>query len=539
MQLQWWLAGFALLGAACGDDAAAAGDTDAQTSSTGGDASETTTPEPATSSTTATSSGSATETGLGGTDGESTTEVADSSSTGGGLTELEADVTLHPEQPMVVDVTVYGDAPLPEDLALTHDFDGGVRVAIIDESDPDSRTYRLRGLAPATAHSATATAGDVSAEVTFSTEAPLPGFIPSFDVSGASSGEEPYRMFDLSPFPLSTMSSVFVVDPSGTTRWHLGFDSKDPLPGRLDSVTTTANGTVQFAMQNRFLELDELGTILTDISATQLGIFGIHHEAMTLPSGNVLVLSYSFREVDYPGAPNTLVAGDTIVEFTLEGDVVWTWDTFDHLDPQRVLEPIDSWTIAHPVTGELAYDWTHANGVALAEDGDQLLLSLRHQDWLVAIDRETSDIDWVLGAEGDFSLTEGTWFRHQHSPQWQPDGSLLIYDNAVEAPSGGTTDALARAVRYEVDTIDFTATQVWEIDQQDVSVPFAGDSNLLPANGNYLVLDSTIVAADGFRPRLREVDPTASPMVQWTLDMPAPYFSYRTSASDALVGEPR
>jgi hypothetical protein len=39
-----------------------------------------------------------------------------------------------------------------------------------------------------------------------------------------------------------------------------------------------------------------------------------------------------------------------------------------------------------------------------------------------------------LGARqrGDFTLESGTWFFHQHSPEWQPDGSLLPYDNGPQ-----------------------------------------------------------------------------------------------------------
>ncbi len=438
---------------------------------------------------------------------------------------------------MVVDVTLSGDAELPEDLTLTHDLDDGVRVAILENPDAQTRTFRVRGLSPLTKHGLTAATEALSVPVSFTTEAPLPGFIPSFEVTGESSGERPYRMFDLVQLPVTSTSSIFVVDPAGTTRWHMGYQSRESFPGGIDAVTTTSDGTVHFAMQSRYIEIDELGAVITDISDEDLGILGMHHEAMVLPSGNIVVLAYSFEEVDYPGFPNTLVAGDVIVEFTPQGDVVWSWDTFDHLDPMRILEPIGSWTITHPQTQESAYDWTHANGVTYQEDTDQFLLSLRHQDWLVAIDRESSEVEWILGPGGDFSLTAGRWFAHQHSPQWQPDGSLLLYDNAVEAPSGLTTDALARAVRYELDLDAFAAAQAWELDEQDVSSPFAGDANLLPESGHYMVLDSTVLTEEGFRPRLREVDPDASPMVQWTLDLPAPYLAYRTSASDLLVGE--
>ncbi len=516
------------LSAGCGDDALAAPETDgattsAESTSTGLD------PSTGPQSATASSSGEVAT--------QITTTEADASSSGGQLSSLNAEVRLYPEQPMVVDVTLVGDADLPDDLELTHDFDDGVRVAVLDSPDPTTTTFRVRGLAPVTKHGLTATAAGISVPIVFTSEAPLPGFIPNFEVTGESSGEGPYRMFDLVRLPVSSTSSVFVVDTAGRTRWHMGYESTDPFPGGIDAVTRSTQGTVHFAMQSRYVEIDELGTVLTEVSDEELGVLGMHHEALVLPSGNIVVLAYSFQEVDYPGAPNTLVAGDVVVEFTPQGDVVWSWNSFDHLDPMRILEPIGSWTITHPQTQESAYDWTHANGVAYREDTDQFLLSLRHQDWLVAIDRSSSQIDWILGPDGDFSLTDGTWFAHQHSPQWQPDGSLLVYDNAVEAPSGPTTDALARAVRYELDLTEFTAAAVWEIDAQDVSSPFAGDANLLPDSGHYIVLDSTIQTEEGYRPRLREVDPVASPMVQWTLELPAPFLAYRTSTSEFLVGE--
>lgn len=518
-----------VMSAGCVDDATLGSGTDSGSSSTGPSSAG---PDPTSAS------DSAADSSAGPIATVSTTSGADSSSSGGELSSLDAEVTLYPEQPMVVDITLVGDAELPDDLVLTHDFDDGVRIAVLDSPDASTTTFRVRGLAPVTKHALTAAAGELSVPVAFTSEAPLPGFIPSFATTGESSGERPYRMFDLVAIPVSSISSVFVVDPAGRTRWHMGYESKDPFPGGLDAVTKSLQGTVHFAMQNRYVEIDELGTVLAEISDEDLGIVGMHHEALVVASGNIVVLSYSFREIDYPGAPNTLVAGDVIVEFTPQGDVVWSWNAFDHLDPMRVLEPLGDWTITHPQTQESAYDWTHGNGVIYREDTDQFLLSLRHQDWLVAIDRKSSQVDWILGPGGDFSLTEGSWFAHQHSPQWQPDGSLLVYDNGVEAPSSGpTTDALARAVRYEVNLEGFTATQVWELDEQDASSPFAGDVNLLPVSGHYMVLDSTVLTEDGFRPRLREVDPVATPMVQWTLELPAPYLAYRTSASESLVGE--
>ena len=42
------------------------------------------------------------------------------------IKNVDAEVITYPQQPMVVDVTVSGDGTLPDDLALTHDFDDGV-----------------------------------------------------------------------------------------------------------------------------------------------------------------------------------------------------------------------------------------------------------------------------------------------------------------------------------------------------------------------------------------------------------------------------
>ncbi len=530
MQRQWWVAAAVLLGAGCGDDVAGSGETD-----DGGSTTSTSTGVP--DDTSSSSSSSSTTDSLDTSSGEpSSSGEESSSSSGGGLTMLEVDVTRYPQQPMVVDVTVSGDGTLPDDLALTHDFDDGVRIAQLDEGARET-TYRVRGLAPATKHALTVTGGEFTEPVAFTSEGPLPGFVPSFEVRGESSGERPYRMFDLGSLPANDVSSIFVVDIAGRTRWHLSFQGMNPFPGRLDAVTATELGRIRFGMQNRFLEVDELGNTIIELTDDDLGIEGIHHEVLTLPNGNIIVLAYSFRDVDYPGAPNTHVIGDVIVEFTPEGEVVWTWDTFDHLDPQRVLEPIEAWTIPNPATGVPGYDWTHGNGVAYRDEENQLLLSLRHQDWLVAIDRDTGEVDWILGNEGDFTLTSGTWFSHQHSPQWQDDGSLLLYDNGVVAPSGFAPNEIARAVRYELDLDAFTATQVWEIDEQDVSSPFAGDANVLPESGNYIVLDSTILTQEGFSARLRELDPEADPMLQWSLTIPTPNIIYRTSASEVLVGE--
>ena len=64
-----------------------------------------------------------------------------------------------------------------------------------------------------------------------------------------------------------------------------------------------------------------------------------------MPNGNFLALSGHSRLVkDWPASvhePQTYkadreIVGDMIVEFAPSGEVVWCWDSFDHLDPYRI-----------------------------------------------------------------------------------------------------------------------------------------------------------------------------------------------------------
>ena len=112
---------------------------------------------------------------------------------------------------------------------------------------------------------------------------------------------------------------------------------------------------------------------------------------------------------------------------------VWLWNEFDHLDINR-----------RPY---MYADWTHTNAVIYSPDDGNLIISIRHQNWLVKIDYSngagTGDILWHLGYQGDFTLlnTDGStdtnstdWFYAQHGPSFATSNttgkfSLVLFDN--------------------------------------------------------------------------------------------------------------
>jgi len=516
----WGLA--ALLGTAgCGDDAPPPA-----VEGSSGENSTTTTAEPPDDSST----------------GVATTAV-DSGSSDEGLPPLEVEVSIYtyPTQPMVIDL---GFSAPELTLSVEHLSDEGVRADPIAGAEGES-WMRVRGLSPSTGHilrwSAEDAAGRTDAgDLLVRTEGALPGFVPSFPIEGTGLGYGGYVMFDLLALTPRAPASLFVVDPDGITRWHIGRIDESPGPNAVFAgVEQRPDGTLLFLRNYSIFIIDELGAERLSITSEQAGLPGMHHDVIELDSGNLLTLSYTFRDIEYPDIGLTHVAGDLIVELTPEGDVVWEWDAFDHLDPQRRRAGFEE-LIFDPDRLVTASDWTHGNGLVHDPATDTVLFSSRHQDWLVLIDRATGDVLWRLGEEGDFGLEPGgLWPYHQHSPQWQDDGSLLLYDNGLGNPTLPDVFETSRAVRYALDTETMMATEVWEDEADDFISIIAGDADRLP-DGSILVTDSAIdfeVGPDQSYARIREIDEDDSATPQWSFTTALGTFVYRCIPTALLPGQ--
>jgi outer membrane protein assembly factor BamB len=420
--------------------------------------------------------------------------------------------------------------------------DPGVRVQVIEGGESAEQTLRVWGLAPATAHTLELTVGSTTTAIEFETPAPLPGYRPSFPVEGGEGAEDVYRIFDFGqPFDMSD-TGVFAIDAEGTTRWHYGVAADPDIPLRVPAgVQMTADNHVLFILDVHAVKMDALSTPVVDVDGGELDPSHLHHDLVELPNGNFIALGHSFRDIDYGGDEGVLnVAGDLLLEFTPAGELVWTWDTFDHMDPMRRRGGYEAiqLPIINPATMMPAdFDWTHANGIVHDPSDDSLLVSFRHQDWIVKIDHSTGEIVWRFGPEGDFELAGGDWFSHQHSPQWQEDGSLLLYDNANDNPDAPMEEWNSRPVRYSLDYGAMTTRQEWSHEAEAHVSPVAGDADVMPG-GHVLVLDSTYGSSmDIFERtcRLQEIDPTTNEVV-WSMTGELADYSYRAVPSAVLPG---
>jgi len=164
---------------------------------------------------------------------------------------------------------------------------------------------------------------------------------------------------------------------------------------------------------------------------------GTHHDFVLLPNGHLIILAAIESTQVVPG---TTVTGDVIIDLDENHKPVWLWNAFDHLDVNR--RPM-----GFP-------DWTHTNAIIYSADDGNLIISIRHQNWLVKVDYANGagagDILWKLGYQGDFTLVGGTdptdWFYAQHGPSFTTTNttgqfSLVLFDNGNDRflPSGQVT----------------------------------------------------------------------------------------------------
>jgi hypothetical protein len=186
----------------------------------------------------------------------------------------------------------------------------------------------------------------------------------------------------------------------------------------------------------------------------------------------------------------------TIVVLDDNFQVAWAWDAFDHLDVNRgtilgeVLRQGSTDQVAASTPRLPAVDWLHINAVSWSPADGNLVLSIRHQDWVIKIDYENGAGDghviWRLGQGGDFTVNStdpNPWFSHQHNAHYVDDSTLVLFDNGntrhASDPNGDS-----RGQVWRLDEQTMTATLVFNVDLGNYSDHFGGAQRL--SNGNYV-----------------------------------------------------
>jgi hypothetical protein len=228
--------------------------------------------------------------------------------------------------------------------------------------------------------------------------------------------------------------------------------------------------------------LDFSGELVRDYTA-QGDLPTQGHEFVPLDNGHVIMLSQPVHIRDlseYGGNPEALVVENVIQELDEDNHIVFEWNSWEHVElTDTVLIEELQYVPPEPVS------YMHINAIAVDSDGN-LILSARRFDELIKIDRETGDIIWRMGGVGShhkeftFVNDPNLGFSGQHNIQVLDNGNFLLFDNATLHP-----DRVSRAVEYEVDEDNRTATLVWSYNDGRFAGAM-GSVQRLP-NGNTLI----------------------------------------------------
>ena len=282
----------------------------------------------------------------------------------------------------------------------------------------------------------------------------LPPDFPSLTVTRRGTPTPGYYLASSSDYGI-------VFDTQGVPVWYArGSGALDVDSPAVDTISLMLNSDAADGSPSSF-QVRNLSTGATTVVTAAGGGSADGHELQTLPNGDRLIFAtpvrsgFDLRGLQSFGA-NSSILDCQIQELDSAGNLVWSWNASDHIDPvQESLEP----------AGETSYvDVYHCNAIEPDASGN-LLISLRHANALFYIDRASGRILWKLG--GTAYNKDGaalirvendalTTFSMQHDARFRANGNVTLFDDH------GASAGVARGVEYAIDHELGVATPVFQ-----------------------------------------------------------------------------
>lgn len=383
------------------------------------------------------------------------------------------------------------------------------------------------------------------ADHTFSTQSVAKDSLPTITAT-TTAGMTPQSGVELLELGNEVgQQDIIVTDLSGNPLWTYNPGTVVPVGSSPNPIKLMPNGHFLINFSNGggdgtnsiIQEVDLTGQVIWQMTSVQLNqtlaaatcdgcniaVVGTHHDFAILPNGHLIVIAATQQVIS-----GTTVTGDVLIDLDQNHNPVWLWNEFDHLDVNR-----------HPYEYP---DWTHTNAIIYSADDGNLIISIRHQNWLVKIDYNngagTGDIIWHLGYQGDFTLlnADGStdtnaidWFYAQHGPAFVTPNttgnfSLILFDNGddrgVSVVAGGTCGVTGQPACYstvpllQLDEAAMTATPALNPTTHDYSF-FGGNAETL-TNTN-IEYDECSTTSARNSAAIYEVTQASSPQAVWQM----------------------
>lgn len=333
---------------------------------------------------------------------------------------------------------------------------------------------------------------------------PLPAYLPEITVETPDDGnaQPGWTLVNLSNGFVNEPLNIAMIDNKGRYRWY------NELNTSFQGADTDTRVVAEGVLVGGTNQLVHPTIVDWQGNAVWTAPFGMHHDLRPDLGGEDQLL-YLAGATDCPsGFPSSTVnLWDRATTST-----TWEWKMCDH----------------YPA-GVQGDDWDHLNAAVPVPGGDSLLLSSRNLDRLIEIDRASGDILWELGPNLGWTLTGDGWFYHQHAPELEPNGNILLFDNGV----AGIRES-SRAVEISFDVATKQAQIVWQFDPDPpIFAEIWGDADRL-ANGNTLVTFGR--RGDTEDTHLIEASPAGTEV--WHVSFAQGWGSYRAErVVDPPVGE--
>jgi hypothetical protein len=315
-------------------------------------------------------------------------------------------------------------------------------------------------------------------------------------------------------------------DSDGLPVWYYVDGAAPDIGGAVSTVLTDKGVLIGPSWNSSFttgvmpIEVDFAGNTVWQCPASVCGNGkNFTHHASKLSNGDYMLIEYTM---------SGSLQNPIYREVSPSNQIVWSLDYSMFVPP-----PSGS-------TG----DWCHANAITVDIAKNVVYANCRWQG-LLKTTYQNPTRQWLMqgaqkfvpGSAGDFTFSpSNSGFSDTHDPEIHDDGTFCFFDNggyASGAVGGTTTMFHSRAVEYQVDEAQKTATLIWEFPGNatvpDVwytgswYTPFWGDVDRLP-NGNFLVTAG--IRSSTVESRVFEVTKDDRQVV-WEFRFPADYGVYR------------
>lgn len=219
------------------------------------------------------------------------------------------------------------------------------------------------------------------------------------------------------------------------------------------------------------------------------------------------------------------VLGDLVFDLDEDLQLVWFWNSFDHLDVKRASLGNEKCKAGAGDDGctpvflaPQANGWLHSNALNYDPRNGDFLISIPEQDWIIKVDYRNGQGDgkvlWKLGVGGDFTAKSDDpypWFSYQHDAGYDPVTGLLVLFDDGHRRKDKYPKSNNRGQAWKIDEDAKTATPVLSADTgvyaiavgsaqplSDGSYSFeSGFLNPSPAGMAAIYSQTTEVSADG------------------------------------------